>query len=141
MLTFHVDIVSSEKEIFSGTAHRLSAPTELGEIGILARHAPMLSRLRPGLVSVILEPDSEEFFFVSSGFLEVQPHIVTVLADTVLRTPELDDASARAALARKEEEMKLGVGEADYNHFKAELQIEAALLRSIEQLRIRGRGR
>ena len=139
-LTFHVDIVSTEKEIFSGTAHKLVAPTAMGEVGILARHAPLLARLRPGLVRIVREPDYEESFFVSGGFLEVQPHVVTVLADTVLRAPELDEAAARLAVARTEREaMKVSVSTADYARLKAELQLETALLRSIEQLRGRGR--
>lgn len=136
-LTFHVDIVSTEKEIFSGTAHMLSAPTIMGEIGVLARHAPLLARLKPGLVRVMREPDFDESFFVSGGFVEIQPHIVTVLADTVLRTPDLDETAARASIARTEQEMKLTTSKADYNRFKAELEMETAMLRSIEQLRIR----
>ncbi|MHB8455829.1 MAG: F0F1 ATP synthase subunit epsilon [Acidiferrobacterales bacterium] len=140
-LTFHVDIVSSEREIFSGTVHELSAPTEMGEIGILARHAPLLARLRPGLVEVARNPDFAESFFVSGGFLEVQPHVVTILADTVLRTPDLDQAAARAAIARKEQELKVSVSDTDYALYKAELQIETALLRSIEHLRGRKHGR
>ena len=138
-LTFHVDIVSTEKEIFSGSVHRLVAPAEMGEVGILARHAPLLARLRPGLVRVVQEPDCDESFFISGGFLEVQPHVVTVLADTVLRTPELDEAAARAAVSRVEQAMKASVSKADYARLKAELQLETALLRAIEQLRGRGR--
>lgn len=138
-LTFHVDIVSTEKEIFSGTAHRLVAPTAMGEVGILARHAPLLAPLRAGLVHIVREPDYEESFFVSGGFLEVQPHVVTVLADTVLRTPELDETAARVAVARVEQEMRVSVSKADYARLKNELQLHTALLRSIEQLRGRGR--
>lgn len=136
-LTFHVDIVSTETAIFSGVAHMLVAPTEMGKIGVLARHAPLLARLRPGLVRVVHEPDFDESFFVSGGFIEVQPHIVTVLADTVLRTADLDETAARAAKTRAEQELKLTTSKADYNRLKVELQLETTLLRSIEQLRTR----
>lgn len=136
-LTFHVDIVSTETIIFSGTAHMLVAPTEMGEIGVLARHAPLLTRLRPGLVRVTREPELDESFFVSGGYVEVQPHIVTVLADTVLRAPDLDETAARASITRAQQELKLTASKADYNRLKAELEMETALLRSIEQLRVR----
>jgi F-type H+-transporting ATPase subunit epsilon len=136
-LTFHVDIVSTEKAIYSGTAHWLTAPTQRGEIGVLARHAPLLARLKPGLVHVVREPDYDESFFVSGGFVEVLPHLVTVLADTVLRTPDFDEATARAAKARTEEAIKLTTSRADYDRLKVELEMEIALLRTIEQLRLR----
>ncbi|MCR4301620.1 MAG: F0F1 ATP synthase subunit epsilon [Sulfuricaulis sp.] len=136
-LTFHVDIVSTETAIFSGVVHMLVAPTEMGEIGVLARHAPLLARLRPGLVRVLREPDFDESFFVSGGFVEVQPHIVTILADTVLRTAEFDETAARAAKARTEEAMKLTTSKTDYDHLMAELIMETALLQSIEKMRAR----
>jgi len=136
-LTFHVDIVSTEKAIYSGTAHWLVAPTEMGEIGVLARHAPLLARLKPGLVRLVREPDFDESFFVSGGFVEVLPHLVTVLADTVLRTPDFDEAAARAAKIRTEAALKLTTSKADYHRLKIELQMETALLRTIEQLRLR----
>ena len=136
-LTLHVDIVSTEKAIFSGVVHMLIAPTEMGEIGVLARHAPLLARLRPGLVRLLREPDFDESFFVSGGFIEVQPHIVTILADTVLRTTELDETAARAAKIRTEETMKLTTTKMDYDHLLAELRMETALLQSIEKIRAR----
>lgn len=135
-LTFHLDIVSTEKVIFSGTAHMLIAPTEMGEIGVLARHAPLLTLLRPGLVRVVREPDYDESFFVSGGYVEVQPHIVTVLADTVLRAPDLDEKAARASITRTQQDLKLTVSKDDYNRLKAELEMETALLRSIQQLHV-----
>lgn len=138
-LTFHVDIVSSEEEIFSGTAHLLVAPTALGEIGILARHAPLLARLKPGLVRVQREPDYDESFFVSGGFLEVHPRAVTVLADTLMRSQQLDETAARAAKQHAERALKAAPSPADYVRLKAELEMELALLRSIEQLRVRNR--
>lgn len=138
-LNFHVDIVSSEAEIFSGTAHLLVAPTVLGEMGVLARHAPLLARLKPGLVRVVREPDYDESFFVSGGFLEVHPRAVTVLADTVLRGRELDESAARAAKQRTEQALKAAPSPADYARLKAELELEIALLRSINELRTRHR--
>ncbi|MEK7207067.1 MAG: F0F1 ATP synthase subunit epsilon [Pseudomonadota bacterium] len=136
-LTFHVDIVSTEKAIYSGTTHWLVAPTEMGEIGVLARHAPLLARLKPGLVRLVREPDFDESFFVSGGFIEVLPHTVTILADTLLRTPEMNESAARAAKARTEEALKLTTSKTDYHRLKVELEMETALLRTIEQLRVR----
>jgi F-type H+-transporting ATPase subunit epsilon len=138
-LTFHVDIVSSEEEIFSGTAHLLVAPTVLGEIGVLARHAPLLARLKPGLVRVQREPDYDESFFVSGGFLEVHPQAVTVLADTLLRGRELDESAARAAKQRTEQAMKAALSPTDFARLKTELELEVALLRSIDEMRTRNR--
>ena len=109
----------------------------MGEIGVLARHAPLLARLKPGLVHVVREPDYDESFFVSGGFVEVLPHTVTILADTVLRTPEMNESAARAAKTRTEEELKLTTSKADYQRLKVELEMETALLRTIEQLRLR----
>ena len=140
-LTFHVDIVSSEEEIFSGTAHLLVAPTVLGEIGVLARHAPLLARLKPGLVRVVREPDYDESFFVSGGFLEVHPRAVTVLADTLVRGQQLDESAAQAAKQRAEQALKAAHSPAEYAHLKAELALEIALLRSIAQIRARNRPR
>ena len=140
-LSFHVDIVSSEEEIFSGTAHLLVAPTVLGEIGVLARHAPLLARLKPGLVRVQREPDYDESFFVSGGFIEVQPGAVTVLADTLLRGQQLDESAAQAAKQYAEQALKAAHSPADYARLKAELALEIALLRSIAQIRARNRPR
>lgn len=138
-LTFHVDIVSSEEQIYSGTAHLLAAPTVLGEIGVLARHAPLLARLKAGLVRVVREPDYDESFFVSGGFIEVQRGSVTVLADTLLRGQQLDESAAQAAKQRAEQALKAAHSPAEYERLKAELALEIALLRSINQMRARNR--
>ncbi len=126
-LKMHVDIVSAERTIFSGLAEKLFVRGELGELGILPRHTPLLTRINPGLVRLVIGPEQEEAFFISSGFLEVQPHIVTVLADTVVRTDELDEAAARAAREIKRAEQKGA-------RLDAELQVQLALLRALEQV-------
>ena len=103
MNTIHVDIVSAEGEIYSGDASMVFAPAEMGEIGVAPRHAPLLTGLKPGEVRV-QTPDGEEFFFyVSGGTIEVQPHLITVLADTALRARDIDEAAALQAKQRAEE--------------------------------------
>jgi len=100
-MTLHVDIVSAEKEIYSGTAEMVFAPLVTGEVGILPRHAPLLARMKPGEVRVKTATE-ELFFYVSGGMLEVQPHVVTVLADTAARAKDLDEAAAVKAKERAE---------------------------------------
>ena len=92
-MTIHVDIVSAEAEIFSGQANMVFAPAEMGEVGIAPRHTPMLTRLKPGEVRLQMEGKDEQFFYVSGGMLEVQPHVVTVLADTAMRAKDIDEAA------------------------------------------------
>src|SRR5512134_3127553 len=101
-MTLHVDIVSAEAEIFSGTVTMVFAPAEMGEVGIAPRHAPLLTRLKPGEIRVQQADGSEQSFFVSGGMLEVQPHVVTVLADTAIRAHDLDEAAAIQAKERAE---------------------------------------
>jgi F-type H+-transporting ATPase subunit epsilon len=139
-LTFHLDIVSAEALIFSGRASRVILPGAAGEVCILARHAPLLARLRPGLARLTTQFDEEQALFISSGFLEVQPHSVTVLADTVLRTPEMDETAAAAAVERARHAIAARPSAADYDRLKAELDMELALLRAIESLRKRSPG-
>jgi F-type H+-transporting ATPase subunit epsilon len=139
-MTIHVDIVSAEEEIFSGTASVVYAPAEMGEVGIHPRHAPMLTRLEPGEVRVEVEGKDEElFFFVSGGLLEVQPHVVTVLADTAIRARDLDEASALEAKKQAEQAMQDTKSEMDYAKARAEMAQAAAQLRAIEKLRKRRR--
>ena len=102
-ITTHLDIVSAEKEIFSGVVEMVVASGELGEIGINPGHAPLLTVLKPGEIRVTLQGGSEEVYYVSGGMLEVQPYYVTVLADTAERAENLDEAAALAAKARAEE--------------------------------------
>jgi F-type H+-transporting ATPase subunit epsilon len=133
-MTMHVDIVSAEREIFSGTAEMVIAPLVEGEVGILPRHSPMLARLKPGEVRVKTATD-ELFFFVSGGMLEVQPHVVTVLADTAARARDLDEAAALKAKERAEEALKSRQTDIDYARAQAELAEAIAQLRTIRKLR------
>lgn len=133
--TFQLDIVSANGGIYSGKAEMAIVPTTSGEVGILAYHAPLLSQLSSGLVRVFEPKGKEEFFFVSSGFLEVQAHTVTVLADTVLRSQELDRKAAEKAQKTAQKALEeLGAGE-DYADLKKEIQLNAALLRAIDQIK------
>lgn len=135
-MTLHVDIVSAEKEIYSGTAEMVFAPLETGEVGILPRHAPLLARLKPGEVRV--RTGTEELaFYVSGGLLEVQPHVVTVLADTALRARDLDEAAALKAKERAEEALRNRQADIDYARAQAELAEAIAQLRTIQRLRER----
>lgn len=138
-LTTHLDVVSVEALIYSGPATKVVVPTETGEICVLARHAPLLSRLRPGMIRLANEFEVEQSFFISSGFIEVQPYMITILADTVLRTPEMDEAAARAAMERTRDALAAQPSAADYDRLKAELNMELALLRAIDQIRRQSR--
>ena len=133
--TIHVDIVSAEGEIFSGAAAMVIAPAILGEIGVAPKHAPLLTDLKPGEVRV-QTPDGEElFFFVSGGSIEVQPHLVTVLADTALRAKDIDEAAALEAKRRAEEALKDREGELDIATAQGELAAAMAQLQTLEKLR------
>ncbi|MFQ5994645.1 MAG: F0F1 ATP synthase subunit epsilon [Acidiferrobacterales bacterium] len=135
-MTIHVDIVSAEEEIFSGTAEMVFAPLETGEVGILPRHAPLLARMKPGEVR-IRKGEEEQFFYVSGGVLEVQPHVVTVLSDTAVRAKDLDEAAAVEAQRRAEEALKDRKADMDYAKAEAELIEATAQLRMIRRLRER----
>ena len=137
-MTIHVDIVSAEKEIFSGTAEMVVAPLVEGEVGILPRHSPMLARLKPGEIRV-KTPTEELSFYVSGGMLEVQPHVVTVLADTAARARDLDEAAALKAKERAEEALKSRQADIDYARVQAELAEAVAQLRTIQKLRAQTR--
>lgn len=134
-LTTHLDIVSAEALIFSGPVTKVVIPAEAGEICVLARHTPLVTRLRPGLVRFANEFEIEQTFFVSSGFVEIQPNIITILADTVMRTKDLDKAAAQAAVERAKEAMALGPPAEDYDKLLTELKMEMALLRAIDEIR------
>lgn len=127
-LRMHVDVVSAERLIFTGQAEQLHIRGELGELGIFPRHAPLLTCIRPGLLRLVLSGDRLESFFVSSGYLEVQPHVVTVLADTVIRSDELDAAAARAAREIEQYEGKK-------IRFDKELALNIALIRALEEVK------
>jgi F-type H+-transporting ATPase subunit epsilon len=139
MATIHVDIVSAEGEIFSGEAAMVFAPAVMGEIGIAPRHAPLLTTLKPGEVRVQTVGGEEQFFYVSGGALEIQPHLVTVLADTALRAKDLDEAAALQAKQRAEDALKERGDKIELAEAQAELARAAAQLKAIERLRkIRG---
>lgn len=136
-MTVHVDIVSAEKEIFSGVAEMVYAPAEMGEVGIAPRHAPMLTRMKAGEVRVQQSGGEEIDFFISGGMLEVQPHVVTVLADTAIRAADLDEAAALEAKQRAEAAMEDKQATMDYAAAQAELIQAAAQLQAIDRLRKR----
>jgi F-type H+-transporting ATPase subunit epsilon len=133
--TIHVDIVSAEGEIFSGAASMVFVPAIQGEIGIAPRHAPLLTTLKPGEVRVQTEGGDEQLFWVGGGALEIQPHLVTVLADTAARAKDLDEAAALAAKQRAEEALRDRVGAIEVAEAQAELARAAAQLKAIEKLR------
>ncbi len=139
-MTMHVDVVSAEELIWSGTAEFVSAPAEKGEIGILPRHAPLLSRIRPGALRIkpANSNDPDVVLYVSGGLLEVQPHVVTVLADTAIRGADLDEAKAREAKARAEEALKGKNGAMNFAVAQAELLEAAAKIAVLEKLKKRG---
>jgi F-type H+-transporting ATPase subunit epsilon len=134
-MTLHVDIVSAEKELFSGAAEMVTAPGELGELGILPRHSQLLTRLKPGQVRVRLLSGEEQLFYVSGGLLEVQPHVVTILSDTAERAKDLDEAAAKSAKQQAEQVIANSRSEFEYARAKAELAEAIAQLQTIERLR------
>ena len=135
-MTMHIDIVSAEEEIYSGTVEEVYAPAEMGEVGIFPRHTQLITRLKAGEVRVKPEGKSElEYYYVSGGILEIQPHVVTVLADTAIRATDLDEAAALEAKKRAEEAMSDQKADVDYARAQAELAEAAAQLRMIEKLR------
>ncbi len=134
-MTIHIHIVSAETEIFSGTANMVFAPAEMGEVGIAPRHTPLLTRLKPGEVRVQMEGQDEQFFYVSGGMLEIQPHVVTVLADTAIRATDLDEAAAIKAKERAERAMDDRQSDFDYAKAQAELAEAVAQLRTINSIR------
>lgn len=138
-MTTHIDIVSAESEIFSGPATMIYAPAEMGEVGIAPRHAPMVTRLKPGEVRVVGQDGHEQHVYVSGGILEIQPHVVTVLADTATRAADLDEAAALEAKERAEKAMHDKSDAIDYAKAQKEFAEAAAQLRSIEALRKRAK--
>jgi F-type H+-transporting ATPase subunit epsilon len=134
-MTIHVDIVSAEEEIFSGPANMVSAPAEMGELGIMPRHTPLVTRMKPGEVKVQVEGKEDQFFFVSGGILEIQPHVVTVLSDTAIRAKDLDEAAAEEAKRKAEELIADSKGDIDYAKAQAELLEAVAQLRMIQNIR------
>ena len=135
-MTIHVDVVSAEEMIFSGLAQFVVLPGEAGELGILPGHMPLMTRIRPGTVRVKLpDQEAEELFFVAGGMLEVQPNMVTVLADTAIRGKDLDEAKALDAKKKAEEAMIDRGAALDYARAQAELAEAIAQLAAIKKLR------
>ncbi len=134
-MTMHVNIVSAEKEIYSGTVTQVFAPAERGEVGVMPRHAPMLSTLKAGVVRVVSQQGEEQTFFVSGGILEIQPHIVTILSDTAMRAADIDEAEALQAKARAEAAMTDKTSTMDYAKAKAELLEAVAQIETLKKLR------
>ena len=133
--SIHVDIVSAEGQMFSGEATMVLVPGSQGELGIYPRHAPLLTTLKPGEVRVHTEGGEEQVFYVAGGVLEVQPHLVTVLADTAARARDLDEAEALAAKQRAEDAMRTRSDKLEIAEAQAELARAVAQLRAIERLR------
>lgn len=134
-MTMHVNIVSAENEIYSGTVTEVYAPAEAGEVGIMPRHTQMLSTLKPGVVRIVTQDGEEESFYVSGGILEVQPHIVTVLSDTALRAVDIDESAALEAKTRAEVAMKDKASDMDYAKAKSELIEAVAQIEALKKIR------
>lgn len=135
---FHLDIVSAEESIYSGPVEFLVAPAQMGEVGIYPRHTPMLTKIKSGMVRIKAQLKEEELIYISGGMLEVQPDIVTILADTAVRSHDLDEAKAIEAKRAAEEAMKNKESELDYAKAQAELIEAMAQLAAIDKLRKRG---
>ena len=133
--TIHVDVVSAEESIFSGEASFVVLPGEAGELGIYPRHTPLITRIRPGSVRIQKPGGEEELVFVAGGILEVQPKVITVLADTAIRGKDLDEAKATEALRRAEEARAKAQDKAEIAAVESELSSLAAQLAAIRKLR------
>lgn len=133
MNTIHVDVVSAEESIFSGAARFVALPGEAGELGILPKHTPLISRIKPGSVRIELPDGSEEFIFVAGGILEVQPNAVTVLSDTAIRGKDLDEQKANEAKAAAEAALKNASNEMDLAKAQSELAVLAAQVAALRK--------
>ena len=133
--TIHVDIVSPEGQLFAGEANMVFAPAMEGDIGIAPRHAPLLTTLRPGEVRVQVQGQEEQTFWIGGGALEIQPHVVSILADTAARAKDLDEAQALEAKNQAEAALRDGKDQIDIARAQAELMQAIAQLRTIERLR------
>lgn len=138
-MTMHCDIVSAEEEIFSGRITFLSLVGSLGEIGVLPGHAPLLTGIRPGPVRLRLDNGDEQVFFASGGFLEIQPSIVTLLADTAVRAEDIDEAAAAEAQAAARRSIEDRSAEVEFSLATAQLAEAMARQRTVEELRRRRR--
>ena len=134
-MTVHCDIVSAEKQLFSGLVELVVAAGVEGDLGVMPGHAPLLTRLKPGPVRVKKQNGDEEVFYVSGGFLEVQPKLVTVLADTAERAQDMDGAQAEEAKQRAKEALECKNADMDYSRAAITLAEASARLRTIEQIK------
>ena len=134
-MTVHCDIVSAEEAIFSGLVEVLVAAGENGDLGIMPGHAALVTALKPGPVRVVKQNGEEEIFYVSGGFLEVQPNSVTVLADTALRADNINEAAALEAKKHAEQAIENQAGDFDYSRAAAQLAEAAAQIRTLQQIR------
>ena len=140
-LTIHCDIVSAEEQIFSGLVELLVANGSAGELGICYGHTPLLTDLQPGTVRVVLQGGEEDVFYVSGGFLEVQPGVVSILADTALRADDVDEAAAEEARKEAEQALANQSGDFDYGRASSQLAEAAAQLATLRKMKNRaGRG-
>ena len=133
--TVFCSIVSAEQEIFAGQVEMVVASGTIGELGIVPGHTPLLSGVKPGPVRLILEGGEEELFFASGGFIEVQPTSITILADTAIRADDLDEAAALEAKKKAELELSDQRSDIDFARVTADLQEQAAMLRTIQKVR------
>lgn len=134
-ITVHCDIVSAEEEIFSGLVEMVIATGSLGDLGIAPGHAPLLTDLNPGPIRIIQQGGDEEVFYISGGFLEVQPNQIKVLADTALRADDMDELAAEEAKRLAEQELSNQSGEFDYSRAATQLAEAAAQLRTLQAIR------
>lgn len=134
--TVHIDVVSAEASIFAGEAEFVVAPAGAGEVGIYPNHAPMITTIKPGALRIKLADTAEEtVIYLSGGMLEVQPGVITVLADTAIRGADLDEAKAQAAKEAAEEALRNRSAAIDYSKAQAELAEAVAQIQAIERLR------
>jgi len=134
-ISVHCDIVSAEKQIYSGRVELLVAVGELGDLGITAGHAPLMTSLKPGPVRIVKQGGEEEVFYVTGGYLEVQPNVITLLSATPQRADDIDEAAALEAKDAAEREFVNQGGEIDYSRAAAQLAEASARLRAVQQLR------
>ena len=136
MSTIRVEIVSAEEEIWSGDGAMVFAPGAAGELGIAPQHTPLITALKPGDVRVEQANGEQQFFFISGGLLEIQPHLVTILSDTAIRGGDLDETAAEEAMKNAEEKLKgVALDDQGYAEMKAELASYAAQVRAIAKLK------
>ncbi|WP_022958928.1 F0F1 ATP synthase subunit epsilon [Spongiibacter tropicus] len=134
-MTIHCDIVSAEEEIFSGRAKLIVANGIQGDLGVTYGHAPLLTSLEPGPVRVVMDNGEEQVYYVSGGYLEVQPNVVSILADTALRADDLDEAAALEAQKQAQHDMLNQNADIDYSRAAARLAAATAQLRTLQQIR------